>query len=279
MSIFEEPKIDSHCHVLDPERFAYSPEVAYKPSGQETASADYFKCVMACYGARHALLVGPNSGYHLNNACLLDAIERHPSLFKGIAVVPNDCAASTLSHLKDRGIVGVAFNYSLNGLAHYANIEPLLWRLKKLDMWAQFQVEGDQLASLLPMIEATGVKLMIDHCGRPDLRAKAGLTSPLDSEGFKAMLLLGQRGLAVMKISGYAKFSTVSYPFEDVAAVAQLLLKTYGQERCIWASDWPYLKASPRLDYGPMLQLMERDFTFNERQHLFWETPKALFGF
>jgi len=28
-----------------------------------------------------------------------------------------------------------------------------------------------------------------------------------------------------------------------------------------------------------MLQLMERDFTLNERQHLFWETPKELFGF
>jgi predicted TIM-barrel fold metal-dependent hydrolase len=279
MGIFEEPKIDSHCHILDPEHFAYSPEVAYRPSGQETGSADYFQSVMACYGARHALLVGPNSGYNLNNACLLDAIARYPHLFKGIAVVPNDCDEKTLSALKDQGIVGVAFNYSLNGLAHYASIEPLLIRLKKLGLWAQFQVEGDQLATLLPLIERTGVKLMIDHCGRPDLSPKQPVSSVFETAGFKAMLALGQRGSAVMKISGYAKFSTQAYPFEDVAQVAQLLVKTYGLERCIWASDWPYLKATPRLDYGPMLQLMERDFTLHERQHLFWETPRALFGF
>jgi predicted TIM-barrel fold metal-dependent hydrolase len=278
MGIFEEPKIDSHCHILDPEGFPYSADVAYRPSGQETGTANYFKSVMACYGARHALLVGPNSGYNLNNACLLDAIEKSPSVFKGIAVVPNDCDEKTLAQFKEKGIVGVAFNYALNGLAHYANIEPLLARLKKLEMWAQFQVEGDQLASLLHLIESTAVKLMIDHCGRPELKTHDHL-SPFDSAGFKAMLTLGQKGSAVMKISGYAKFSKEAYPFADVAEVAQLLVKTYGLERCIWASDWPYLKASPRLDYGPMLELMERDFTFNERQHLFWETPKALFGF
>lgn len=35
MSIFDEPKIDCHAHVLDPVNFPYGEDIAYKPSGQE----------------------------------------------------------------------------------------------------------------------------------------------------------------------------------------------------------------------------------------------------
>jgi len=42
VSIFDLPKIDGHCHVLDPQRFAYPAEVPYHPQGQEVGSAAYF---------------------------------------------------------------------------------------------------------------------------------------------------------------------------------------------------------------------------------------------
>ena len=33
MHIFDLPKIDSHCHVLDPVRFPYAPDAPYQPQG------------------------------------------------------------------------------------------------------------------------------------------------------------------------------------------------------------------------------------------------------
>jgi hypothetical protein len=45
-SIYTTPKVDSHCHILDPQGFAYGPDVAYRPAGQETGSADYFEHVL-----------------------------------------------------------------------------------------------------------------------------------------------------------------------------------------------------------------------------------------
>jgi shikimate dehydrogenase len=63
-------KIDSHCHVLDPARFPYHPDVSYRPAGQEMGTLD-FKELMDCYAVHHALLVGPNSGYATDNACSL----------------------------------------------------------------------------------------------------------------------------------------------------------------------------------------------------------------
>lgn len=91
MGVLTEPKIDAHCHVLDPAKFPYNPDVAYHPAGQEMGKAEYFLQLMACYEVKHALLVGPNSGYATDNRCLLHALQIGQGAFKGIAVVPNDC--------------------------------------------------------------------------------------------------------------------------------------------------------------------------------------------
>lgn len=80
--IYTEPKFDSHCHVLDPARFA--------------CSADYFFRVMAACGVRHALLVGPNSGYGFDHQCLLDAIALGQGRFKGMAVAPGATSTAQL---------------------------------------------------------------------------------------------------------------------------------------------------------------------------------------
>jgi len=273
MSVLTEPKIDSHCHVLEPSRFPYGEQATYRPEGQEMGSAKYFQEVMACYEVKHALLVGPNSGYATDNRCLLDAIAAAPAKFKGIAVVENDCSLEALEQFKSQGVIGVAFNPALMGFDFYSNLEPLLSRLKQLNMWAQFQVEKDLLVDFLPMLNKVDVKVLIDHCGRPSLDAG------VDQAGFQSLLALGREGRAVVKISGYAKFSKVGYPFADARPYTELLLKNFGLQNCLWASDWPYLRAPYRLDYGPMLKTYEEDFSDSDRRAMMWDAPKHHFEF
>ena len=76
MSIFDEAKIDCHCHVFDPARFAYQADNFYHPAGQERGTPALFSELLDAYGVRHALLVAPNSGYGPDNRCLLDTIAR-----------------------------------------------------------------------------------------------------------------------------------------------------------------------------------------------------------
>ena len=273
MGILSDKKIDSHCHVLDPARFPYHPDVSYRPAGQEMGNAAYFKELMDCYAVHHALLVGPNSGYATDNACLLDAIAHSNGRFKGIAVVPNDCSDTQLDALQSQGVIGIAFNPSLMGFDFYADLEPLLLRLKNRNMWAQFQVEKDLLLPFLPMINRVGGKILIDHCGRPSLEQGT------EQAGFQALLALGREGRAVVKISGYAKFSKVGYPFADVQPFVDALVKNFGTHNCVWASDWPYLKAPYRLDYGPMLKVFENQFSVQERTTMLWDAPMQHFQF
>lgn len=274
MNVFDQVKIDTHCHLLDPAHFPYAPEVSYRPQGQEIGGQDYFEQVMACFNVTHALLVGPNSGYNVDNRCLLHALDTGRGKFKGIAVLPQDTTADTLAALKARGVIGVAFNPAMYGVAHYAQLAPLLRRLAELGMWAQFQIEGDQLVELLPLLDdIADLRLMFDHCGRPVI--SRGLAQP----GFQALLALGRERRAVVKLSGEAKFAETPFPFDDVEPYIDALVDAFGLQHCIWASDWPYLKAPFRLDFGPMLRRWERMFSAHERHHLMFESARQLFEF
>lgn len=249
MNLFTEPKIDCHAHVFDPVRFPYKADTPYAPGGAEIGSADYLAQVYRAYGVTHALLVEPNSGYDDDNRCMLDAIARSEGRYKGIAVVPNGASRATLEALKAQGVVGVAFNASLKGVDHYRGTEALLGHLEALDMFLQIQVHGDQLLDLQPLWRGSGVRLLVDHCGRPV--PGAGVDQP----GFQALLELGRSRRAVVKLSGQAKFSAEVYPHADAAVYARLLLEAFTPDACLWGSDWPFLRAASRIDLGTVLAL------------------------
>jgi predicted TIM-barrel fold metal-dependent hydrolase len=273
-SIYGQPKVDSHCHILDPQGFRYADDVAYRPAGQETGSADYFAQVLEAYGVKHALLVGPNSGYQTDNRCLIDAIARGQGRFKGIAVVPNNTSLAELQDLKAQGIVGIAFNFALHGLEHYADKGPLLERIAALGMFVQVQVDQSQIAVLAPQLRHCGARLLIDHCGRPTV------TEGISGKGFSSLLSLADTGRATIKLSGFIKFSQKQFPFADTHAFTRELLAAFGPDHCIWASDWPFLKAPKRLDYGPLLQLFAQTVPDATMRHdILWRTPLRLFGF
>ena len=272
--ILLEPKIDTHVHVLDPVRFPYRRDTHYAPAGQELGTPAQLRQVMEAYGTPHALPVGPNSGYGLDNACMLDTIARDPSRYRGIAVVRNDASIDALSHLKAQGVVGAAWNVTFYGVDHYRHAKPLLDKLAALDMFVDVQVEHDQLVALLPVLLDSGVRILVDHCGRPTLAA--GLAQP----GFRALLDLGRTGRAFVKLSGFVKFSQEPAPYADTRPFVHALLDAFALERCLWASDWPYLRAPVRVDYGVLLALTLALFPDEaERRLLMWETPRALFGF
>lgn len=274
MSFASEPKIDCHCHILDPHNFPYADDVLYRPSGQEIGDQNALEAVMVANGVQHALLVGPNSGYNLDNRALLHALATGQGRFKGIAVVKTDISLEELAALQTQGVIGVAMNIALNGLAFYAEHLPgLLKKLETLGMWANFQVEADQLLEVLPYLEHTQVRMAFDHCGRP-VAAKG-----VSQAGFQALLALGREGRAVVKLSGEVKYSQLRFPFEDIRPYWDALIGAFGLQQCVWASDWPYLKAPFRMDYGPMLQRWESHLSPPERQQLMWHSPKRHFGF
>ena len=170
--------------------------------------------------------------------------------------------------------MGVAWNVTFYGLDYYRDSAPLLEKLVALDMLLDIQVKDDQLVHMMPLLVARGVRILIDHCGIPTLEAG------LDQPGFRAVLELGRTRRAFVKLSGFVKFARQPAPYRDTWPFVEALVDAFTLERCLWASDWPHLRAPARVDYGVLLNVALRQFPdASARRMLLWHTPRALFGF
>jgi predicted TIM-barrel fold metal-dependent hydrolase len=266
--------VDCHVHVFDPARHPYAADAWYRPSGPETGTVQQLQRTLDAHGVRHALLVGPNAGYGEDNRCLLDALATGAGRFRGLAVVPNSTPRAELAALRSAGVLGVTVNAALLGVPHYADAGDLLASLADLDMVAGVQTTGEQLPALAPLLARSGVRTVVDHCGRPD--PAEGLGAP----GFRELLRLGRTRRAVVKLSGLVKFSRLPPPHEDTWPFVRALVDAFGPERCVWASDWPFLRTPVRIDYGPLLALVEELVPdAAARRQILWDTPCKEFGF
>jgi len=242
--------------------------------GQEMGTPAQLAQVMEAYGTTHALLVGPNSGYGLDNSCMLDTLARGGGRYKGIAVVANDASVEELQRLKSAGVLGVAWNLTFYGVDHYRDADPLLEKLAALDMFVDIQVEHDQLVPMMPRLVRSGVRVLVDHCGRPTVDAGLG------QAGFRTLLELGATKRAFIKLSGLVKFSREPSPHDDARPFVEALAEAFTLDHCLWASDWPYLRAPSRVDYGVVLNVLLKLFPdASDRRRMLWDTPRQLFGF
>jgi len=268
------PKVDCHIHVIDPVRFPYADDTAYRPCGQEIAPAAQLSRVLDVFDVRHALIVATNTGYGSDSRILLNTLRLGNGRFKGVAAVENDVEIKELERLKTAGVVGIAYNLPFHGADYYRNTASLVEKLAELGLFLQIQVENDQLLALLPLIEHSRVRLVFDHCGRPAVGK--GLTG----RAFQALLAIGRERDAYVKLSGYYKFSRQPHPYEDAWPFIHALAEAFTLDRCVWGSDYPFLRASERLDYGPLLAVLPRLFPAEDDQRrLLWRTPAKLLDF
>lgn len=238
------------------------------------ATQEQFTRVMDAYGVQHALLVGPNSGYHTDNRCLLHALVTGQGRFKGVAVVEASIPLDALAALQAQGVVGIAFNPALYGVASLKDVNGLFGKVAELDLFAQVQVCEDQLLDLHGLLQGSRARLLIDHCGRPDVAAG------VQQAGFQALLRLADSGRTSVKLSGMQKFAAADALLEQSSAYVHALLEAFGPEACVWGSDWPFIRQRSRVDYGPLLKLAECLMPdARMRRAVMWDTPRRLFGF
>lgn len=253
MSIADASRIDTHLHLLDPARFPYGADNPYHPQGQEIGTLAQMRAVFAANGVERALLVQPSSGYGSDNAAMLDAIAQSGGLWRGIAVVPADITHDALAALKAQGVAGVAYNMPFHPAGHYAAYARVTEMLVDLDMVLDIQFIGDGIFEAQALLGRSPVRLAVDHCGRPVL--SDGLSAP----AFRALLRLAEREAeTVIKVSGHHKFAAFPWPFDEAAPFVAEILRAWGPDRCVWGSDWPFLRVPERVDYGPLALLLER---------------------
>lgn len=275
MTAVPERAVDTHVHVFEPARFPFAAD-AYHPIAAEVGTADDLAAVLDAAGIERVVLVNPTSGYGTDNRCMLDALERLGPRARGIARVPLDCSGRTLDALARRGVVGVRIDFMGSGEAAIADraTPRLLARLADRGMVCAMQGEGAQWIGIAPLVANAPGRIVIDHCGRPDVHAG------VDAPAFAAVLRLADTRRVAVKLSGAMRFSAVDPPYADTDPYYDAVIRAFGPTRLVWGSDWPFLRSARRLDYGPALahlaHLLPRAA---DRRQALVATPERWFGF
>ena len=188
----------------------------------------------------HFAVIAAASPYGDYNDYTLDSISGNPRL-RGTVILQPDVERNTLRAMKAEGIVGVRLPYismaTLPDLTTFENRRTLR-RFADLDWHVHLHLDGARIPQVLPQLEASGVKIVIDHFARPD--PKLGV----NCEGFKQTLRSMEKGRTWVKVSAAYRLG-----LEAGATYGRELLKQAGADRLLWASDCPFAGFEGKFSY------------------------------
>jgi predicted TIM-barrel fold metal-dependent hydrolase len=269
------PAVDSHAHAFDLSRQGWGGDRGFDIQANELGTAPQFLQVLASHGFTHGVLINPLGGYGANNTYMLEAIAASGGRLKGVALLPDATPEAEIHSMVEGGIVGIRFNLD------FPTSPPLLGpvgeralaRAREVGWFAQVHYHhGDSLIEAMPALRAAKLPVIIDHSGRPEL------PGGLRQKGFQALLELGRGSDAIIKLSGVFRFSETGSPYADTDPYIAALIEAFGIDRCIWGSDWPFLRAKARTDFGPLLAALHRVVPeAADRDTILWTNPSRLF--
>jgi predicted TIM-barrel fold metal-dependent hydrolase len=233
--------VDAHNHVwsIAPEKYPWQPIGGYLPSSE--ASVDGLMEVMDAVGVDRAVLVQPTP-YGWSNEYLLDAVRSCPERFKAVCLV-DPCSQESPAKLRqlvcEQGVKGVRFNWNLD-ISYAWSADALhaqIWSVaQELDIPVCLQLGWSQLSQAADMANRfPQVRIVVDHLGRPQPGSRE------DAPGFQQFLALAEHSNCYAKLSGLYYFSQQKAPFSDTWTLLRAAVRTFGAQRCLWGSDFPFV--------------------------------------
>lgn len=220
--------VDAHAHV-------FLKDMPHIPDPRHRIAYDFsverYLKILDEHGVARGVIAAA-SPYGDYNDYTVAAVRNQPRL-RGTVILEPTVERYVLEQMKKDGIVGVRLPFiSLKVLPDLTTFEwqRTLRRIRDLDWHVHVHLDGPRLPQVLPALEACGVKLVVDHFGRPDPRLG------VDCEGFRMMLRLLENGRTWVKVSAAYRLGK-----DHAARYGRELLRRAGPDRLLWASDCPFV--------------------------------------
>jgi predicted TIM-barrel fold metal-dependent hydrolase len=237
----DPPVVDAHAHIFTSD-MPVAASAWMRPDYGFTAE-DYLR-VLDAHGVHFGVIAGI-SIFGQYNDYMLEALRRHPRL-RGTVNVDPATDRYTLERMKADGVVGIRLQLSRRsdlpdlGGEHW---QLLLRRVADLNWHVHVALEGALMPRVLPALEVSGARVVLDHFAHPDPQ------QGLDGEGFQAVLRSIARGRTWVKLSAGFRLTWESRgngtPDPVAMALArqcaERLLRGAGPERLVWGSDCPFV--------------------------------------
>lgn len=232
------PLIDCHAHIFT----AGMPLIdnAWSRPNYDFSVENYVETLDA-----HGVIFGVIAGisiYGEYNDYMIEMLPKHRRL-RGTVIPWAGMDRAAMERMASGGIVGVRLQWGrikdVPDLTTH-QYQLLLRRIRDLNWHVHVSLYSPRLPLILPALEASGVKFVIDHYGLPV--AELGIECP----GFQALVRSVGEGKATVKLS--APFRV---PGAEMAhAVAATLLRAGGPSQLLWGSDCPFVAHENSVNYA-----------------------------
>jgi predicted TIM-barrel fold metal-dependent hydrolase len=255
--------VDTHFHVFNAGMAVDG--ARYVP--QYTAALQEWMALAQGVGVSRGVWVQP-SFLGTDNSLMLRALDEHPDVLRGVAVVATDVHPDELKAMDERGVRGIRLN--LVGIDHeipeWTRAERVWQSMHDLGWHLEVHTDPGGLPKVLAQLP-TDMPLVVDHMAKPSEVKARDVT-------VQALSHRAHRVPTHVKLSGAYRLGGVS-----AASLADLWLHELGPQALLWGSDWPCTNHEHLANYEALLASVQ---TWIGAQHLdtvLNHNPERLFGF
>lgn len=233
--------IDAHSHIWTPDTERFPLAAGFRRANMDPPSFTTEEL------SQQAIPVGVNrvvliqmSFYGYDNSYMLDAIAKHPAMYRGVAVIDQESnnPAMTMRDLKPKGV---------RGFRIYPKDRPLDRWLSSDGMKSMWTCGAEQNLSMCCLMDPNGLPALDRMCQQfpetpvvIDHMCRIGVTGEIPQNDVKALCDMAKHKRLTVKVSAFYALGKKKPPYHDLAPLVKRLYDAFGPERLMWASDSPF---------------------------------------
>lgn len=280
------PWIDAHSHIWPAEvdKFPLAPGKTKKDLDPPSFTDDELMKIAKPEGVGRVVLI-QHSVYHLwDNSYLLDAVKRHPKLFRVQGMV-DDHGKETGAEMKKLLPLGVT-GFRITPFVRKKDEQPKWLETPGMaDMWKTGARTRQAMCLLINPSDLPATDAMCEkHPDTPvviDHFARIGADGEIRDDDVKALCKLAKYKHTYVKVSAFYALGKKKPPHDELVPMIRKLRDSFGPNRLMWASDAPY-QVQGANTYKASIALVrdKMDFlTKQDREWLLAKSAEAVFFF
>jgi len=233
--------IDAHVHVWTPDIDRYPLAAGFGRADMQPPSFTPQELLAEARpaGVSRVVLIQMNF-YGFDNRYMLDAIRDFPGVFSGVAVVDEQAPGlrETMVKLREQGVRGFRIHPLKRPVEAWLFDKPMeaFWKLGAETNQAMCAlVNPDALEPLDRMCQRhPQTTLVVDHF------ARIGIDGNVRPGDVERLCRLARHPRTFVKVSAFYALGKKQSPYTDLGPMTAQLLRAFGRERLMWATDCPY---------------------------------------
>lgn len=278
------PWIDAHSHIwpAETDKFPLAPGQTKNDLKPPSFTDDELMAIARPEGVGRVVLI-QHSGYHLfDNSYLIDAVRRHPKLFRVQGMVDDHQPhpGEVMKKLLPQGVTAFRITPFVGKPDERAK---WLETPGMIEMWKTGATTRQAMCLLIDAAELPytdricernpDTPVVIDHF------ARIGVDGQMRGSDIANLCRLARHKHTSIKISAFYALGQKKPPHDELIPMINRLFETFGPQRLMWASDSPYQVQGVNTYKASISLVRDRlDFTSKEdREWLLRKTAEKVF--